>query len=376
MLFKFNRNKKLRIGLLGLAAKPIPPTKGILCAPNELVYYLARGLKKAGHSVVVFTGEDSARDLNKVSLGMKSTWNQYGTENELGTETYKKLRIEYEEKLTREAIKYYKLKKIDLINSHDFRTSPPLYKESGIPVLYTVHGELKNNPLINNPDFVKILKNNNFGFLNISHDNEALCKSKGLLSVGYTPNGVDLEKFAFSKSNREGLAMVARMIPEKNIMESIDLATEMKEKIILAGPTGQSENENKYFLELKKKYFIKPNVEYVGHLDQNKIIPIYQRAKVLLLLSKSEGMPLSVLEAQATGLPVVASRVGGIKDIIIEGKTGYLIDDITNKEDIIKKIILAKQLNPEDCRKNIYENYSYKKMVENYINSYLKFIGT
>lgn len=365
---------KLKIGLMGLAAKPIPPPKGNICAPNEIVYQLALGLQNKGHTVYVFTGEDSSADFKKVSAGLKSTWNQHGTDTELDVATYKEKREEYEKILSNEAVKYLEEGKIGLIHSHDFRTSPSIFTAHNIPALYTVHGDLVGNPLANDQNHLNILRNENFGFLNISSDNVNFCIKNKLRSVALTPNGIDINKFNFSNKKRAGILVVARMISVKKIKEVISIASELNEQITLIGPEGPTVEDKNYYLELKKDYFTRPNVLYVGYLPQDKIIPYYQKARVLLFISESEGMPLSVLEAQSTGLPVVANKVGGVKDIIIDSKTGYFIDDIGNIDEIKQKIIEAEKIKPAECRKNIVMNYSYEKMVDNYIQAYNKFI--
>lgn len=368
-------NLKIKIGLMGLAAKPIPPPRGNVCAPNEIVYQIALGLKKAGQEVIVFTGLDSSSALTKVSAGLKSTWNQFGTDLELDQETYAAKRIEYEKILSKEAVEYFKNNRVDFIHSHDIRTNPPIFAAANVPTLYTVHGDLASNPIANDPNWVNILKSKNFGFANISRDNKKFCQKIGLNNVAYTPNGIDTEKFNFFGGERKGILVVARMIAPKKIKEAIEIATDLNERIVLIGPAGPTKEDGEYFADLKINYFNKPNIDYVGYLDQDKIISYYQKARVLLFISESEGMPLSVLEAQSTGLPIVANRVGGVKDIIIEGKTGCFIDDINNRKEIEERMIQAKKINPTDCRKNIVMNYSYKKMVDNYLKAYKKYLG-
>ena len=53
---------------------------------------------------------------------------------------------------------------------------------------------------------------------------------------------------------------------------------------------------------------------------------LMQISSLLLLTSCFEGMPNVLMEAQALGLPVVASNVGGVPDCMIDGETGYLVD--------------------------------------------------
>ncbi|UGS35002.1 glycosyltransferase family 4 protein [Capillimicrobium parvum] len=65
-------------------------------------------------------------------------------------------------------------------------------------------------------------------------------------------------------------------------------------------------------------------VELLG--DRTDVPELLARSDVFVLASRSEGAPLSVLEAMAAGLPVVASRVGGIPEIVVDGETGLLVE--------------------------------------------------
>lgn len=66
-------------------------------------------------------------------------------------------------------------------------------------------------------------------------------------------------------------------------------------------------------------------VEFKGNMVD--VAPIYREADICVLTSEHEGTPNVLLEAMSSGLPVVATRVGGVPGIIKEGETGFVVDD-------------------------------------------------
>jgi glycosyltransferase involved in cell wall biosynthesis len=90
-------------------------------------------------------------------------------------------------------------------------------------------------------------------------------------------------------------------------------------KFIIAG-SGPLEEAIK---RLAEKY---RNVHYLGFITPETLPNIYRSAHLFLIPSKMEGMPLSLLEAQSCGLPAVGSNVPGVLDVIVNGKTGRLIN--------------------------------------------------
>ena len=94
-------------------------------------------------------------------------------------------------------------------------------------------------------------------------------------------------------------------------------------------------------------------VTFLGHVDHRKLVFFYNMADVLVLPSDTEGIPMVVLESLSCGTPVVASRVGGIPDIIKHGMNGFLIDDLS-PENLATMIIKAFKLNQD--RKTISDS--------------------
>lgn len=364
--------KKLRIGILGLAGKPIPTIAGDICAPHAVINNLVIKLKELGHEVTVFTGKDSLVDANIVSAGLESIWEAVGPENQSPI-IYTERKVEYDQILSREAIEMYRRKELDVINSHDIRFSPYLFLESKVPVLYTPHFSLDTRDTDFDKYRYKLMKDPLFGVANISKKNIQFCEEKGVKNFGYVPNGIDISKYKFNDQGREGILLVSRMVSGKMVKEIIGIAEKLNQTITLIGPKGNKDEDASYFEELKKDYFTKSHVEYLGFLSPDEIIPYYQKAKVMLFPSKSEGSPLGLLEAMATGLPVVASAVGGIPDVISDGVDGCLVKEGTDGE-WQEKIQQALEIKNQLPRKKIEDNFTLEKQTKNYIEAYTNFI--
>lgn len=80
---------------------------------------------------------------------------------------------------------------------------------------------------------------------------------------------------------------------------------------------------------------LQEQVEFLGLLSRDELLEEYSRCALLVLSSLQENAPMAVIEAMAAGKPVVATRVGGVPDLVSEGETGYLVpvgDDLTMAE--------------------------------------------
>lgn len=100
-----------------------------------------------------------------------------------------------------------------------------------------------------------------------------------------------------------------------------------------------------------------PNIYFTGMLTGNDLINTYKSADLYVFTSHYEGMPTTVLEAMAFGLPVITSNVGGLKDFFINGKMGEMIDSLSPSDYVksISKYISDCQLSKET---SIY-NHNY-----------------
>jgi glycosyltransferase involved in cell wall biosynthesis len=103
-------------------------------------------------------------------------------------------------------------------------------------------------------------------------------------------------------------------------------------RLVIAGEGSQLDAAKEYVRKKKLQ-----NVHFLGNVSGEQLIQAFEDASIYILPSYSEGMPTSVLEAMAFGLPVITRPVGGINDFFEEGKMGYLVKSL-NPTDFAEKI--------------------------------------
>ena len=123
--------------------------------------------------------------------------------------------------------------------------------------------------------------------------------------------------------------------------------------------------------EFKLNNFIK----FYGKIDNEDVPKFMSASDIFLLPSLTEGMPISIIEAITIGLPVIATRVGGISEAIIDRRNGLLVDvgDIDGITSRILELIGDKELRIAIKNNNIHDSkkFDLKHIISKYENIYL-----
>ncbi|WP_424355699.1 glycosyltransferase family 4 protein [Methanobacterium sp. MBAC-LM] len=189
------------------------------------------------------------------------------------------------------------------------------------------------------------------------------------------PNGIDMNRFNDSSLTYTELLkgktiiFIGNLRPEKGLsylIEAMMYVTkkDMNTQLLIVGEGPQRENLEK----LVNKLNINNRVTFSGKVTTDKV-PVYlKNSDIFVLPSLQEGFPNVLLEAMASGLPVVATEVCGINEIIEDGKNGFLVKPQNSKE-IAEKILLL--LNNHNLRKWISKQnikkaskYSWQRTVK------------
>ena len=264
-----------------------------------------------------------------------------------------------------------------------------LLKELGIPgkVITTFHGyDLSSYPLRHGPKVYEELFHRGDLFLPISD----FWKAK-LISLGCPPEkisvhhmGINLNKFQFkTRSLSPGgsihLLTIARLVEKKGLCFSIKAVSKvlhahpnLEYTIVGDGPLRQE------LSDLIKHLGVAEKVKLLGWKDATAIRNILDGTHIMLLhsiISKSgdmEGIPVSLMEAMAMGIPVISTRHSGIEELVKDGQSGFLVaeKDIDNMAERINRMIRNPDILPEmgiAGRRFVEANFNVEKLNRQFI---------
>jgi glycosyltransferase involved in cell wall biosynthesis len=143
------------------------------------------------------------------------------------------------------------------------------------------------------------------------------------------PNATDRRYFQVQRnsSNPPVILYVGNIQERKNQVGFLDaiapLADQLGFRVRICGPVNPDDSYNREMLERVARY---PWAEAVGRISRDQLIVELSRCTLLALVSHEDNCPMTILEAMSAGIPVLASRVGGIPDLVEDGLNGCLCD--------------------------------------------------
>ncbi len=122
---------------------------------------------------------------------------------------------------------------------------------------------------------------------------------------------------------------------------------------------------------LARELDISERVNFLGWQPQADLAQGYHRANVFLFPSRHEGMPNAVLEAMASGLPVVATRIAGSEELVLDGETGVLVtpEDVNALRDGLRRLLTDAQMRERmghASRLRVEREYSWESVARQY----------
>jgi colanic acid/amylovoran biosynthesis glycosyltransferase len=204
--------------------------------------------------------------------------------------------------------------------------------------------------------------------------------------------GIDFKKFILSERkirSKEPIQIltIARLVEKKGHKYAIKAINKILQKhnniqYIIAGdgPLGDE------LESLVSEFGIENYIKFLGPINQNECLKLYQEANIFILPSVTsdnedqEGTPVVLMEAQAMGLPVISTFHSGIPEVVVEGKSGFLVPekDVDALAEKLEGLIEHPEIWPEMGRygrKFVEERYDIKKLNQQLVEIYQNLIS-
>jgi glycosyltransferase involved in cell wall biosynthesis len=201
--------------------------------------------------------------------------------------------------------------------------------------------------------------------------------------IGIIYNGVDTQNFqldplGFSGSSNSHvfrILCISRLTERKGIRYLIEAMKLLVPKYPLIRLKIVGEGDAKEALEEQvEKLGLREKVEFAGRIKHDKLPKIYSDSQIFVLPSLNEGMSNTMLEALASGLPIIATDTGGTKELVEDGGNGFIVNmrdgqDIAEKiESLVSDRELCSRMSKKSRKRA--EGLSWKNVAERYWEAY------
>lgn len=272
---------------------------------------------------------------------------------------------------------------------------------SGYPTVITVHG-IRREDSKHVSSFVRRARNRVYNLLieryNLRHTRRLIAISRYVtdyfssllrpdVQVYYVPNAIDGNFFELANtSDGRTLLFAGRVIPRKRVLDLIRAFARIARQVPLAQLriAGECSSEPSY-VESVRRFIQKANLEdcvhLLGALSEETVLHEFAGCDVLALPSAQETAPMVIAQAMAAGKPVVATRVGGVAEMVSDGETGFLVEvgDIDGLADALLRLLRDPPLRArmgQSGRKFAVENYHANTVAKHTYDVYRKIAAT
>lgn len=362
----------MKILFVSLLKRKVAPDA--LASRPRLIFDIASGMVKKGHQLSLLgTADSEIPGVEIIPVIEKSFIDMKGFENPFYAETAY---------LTKLAKKIEEIgNNFDIIHNHTYPEFINLLISKNIktPMVSTIHAQYF-------PEYDDVLSLfSNTYLVSISKAHQQLFKKTKFFKVIY--NGVDTNIYSYQEKKEDYLLWLGRLSKAKNsdgsfmdpkgIKWAIKLAKSTGSKLMLGGNIEDIE-----FYNQDVKPYLNDKIKWVGPISseltstKQEVAKLMQSAKAFLMtVNWREPFGLVMAEAMACGTPVIGFDRGAVSELVIDGKTGFVVPSEKGTQGLKEALAKIDQINPRDCREHVVENFSLKKMVENYEKIYFQILN-
>lgn len=250
--------------------------------------------------------------------------------------------------------------KFDIVHNHAGDLAMAFSGLISTPVLSTMH-------CLITPDNRRIWDHYRWYYNTISEsERRRMPPIAGGIDLGFVHNGIDVGSFPFASDKDDYLLFLSRISPEKGPHLAVEAAKRLGKRLLIAGKVDAYDRA--FFETVVRPLIDGDRVQFLGEANARQKRELYVRASCLLMpLQWDEPFGLVMAEAMACGTPVIAFARGAAPEIIKDGVTGYLVDDV---DGMVRAFSRLDRIDPAACRRHVQENFSAERMTDRYLELY------
>jgi glycosyltransferase involved in cell wall biosynthesis len=338
----------MRIAHVAPVATTIPPPKS--GSVETMASLLTEGLVAHGHDVTLFATADSKTTARLAAIYPHGYWHD---ENMWPWELYEMLNL---------AAAVERAAEFDIIHYEAayYPMSLAFTRLSPAPIVQTLH---------HSPSAAEVALWSRYPeapFVAISNEQKMLLSGANV--VGTVLHGIDTDNFTFRETPEDYLLFLGRFTAGKGVLQAIEVARRVGMPLILAAA------EDDYYREKIAPHVDGTQIVYYGEADFAAKVKLFGGARALVYpVQAREPFGLVLAEAMACGTPVVALDLGAVREVVEEGVTGMVFNDLDSMVANLKRVFT---LDRRTIRERAVARFGVERMVKEYVAIYERVIAT